>query len=103
LRLRLCLPEYMVPALLVEVPGLPLTANGKLDRQQLLQYEHVSYSNPERNYVPAQNSTEEVLCAIWSEMLGVERVGIEDNFFELGGDSILSIQVVSRPGTRACI
>src|SRR5205085_432976 len=47
-------------------------------------------------YVAPRTDAEAVLAAIWAEVLGVERVGVEDNFFELGGDSILSIQVVSR-------
>ncbi len=88
------LPDYMVPALWVEVERLPLTPNGKIDKKAL---PDVDASDILRNeYLAPRNETEEKLAAIWKELLHVERVGIEDNFFELGGDSILTIQVVSR-------
>ncbi|QQE09347.1 AMP-binding protein, partial [Cupriavidus sp. ISTL7] len=86
-----CLPTYMVPAHLIVLDRLPITANGKLDRRTL----------PEpvweaKGYVAPRNDIETLLAEVWQEVLGVERVGIADNFFELGGDSILSIQAVSR-------
>jgi len=87
------LPEYMVPAQLIVLDSMPLTANGKLDRRAL------PAPDPEHNrqqFVAPQNELQQVLAAIWREVLNVERVGLLDNFFELGGDSILSIQVVSR-------
>jgi len=87
------LPEYMVPAQLIVLDSMPLTANGKLDRRAL------PAPDPELNrqqFVAPQNELEQALAAIWREVLNVERVGLLDNFFELGGDSILSIQVVSR-------
>ncbi|MGV6396002.1 non-ribosomal peptide synthetase [Pseudomonas caspiana] len=87
------LPEYMVPAQLIVLDSMPLTANGKLDRRAL------PAPDPEDNrqqFVAPQNELEQALAAIWREVLNVERVGLLDNFFELGGDSILSIQVVSR-------
>src|SRR5262249_33464040 len=87
------LPDYMTPSVFVELERMPLTANGKIDRRAL--------PKPELNgstggYVAARTEVEEILCAIWSEALGVERVGVADNFFELGGDSILSIQVIAK-------
>src|SRR5207302_5570038 len=103
--LRRRLPEYMVRAVIVELEKLPLTATGKMDRGALPRPGEGrtggaggagAGGGEERKYVAAGNEVEEKLCAIWKEVLGVERVGVEDNFFELGGDSILSIQVVAR-------
>jgi amino acid adenylation domain-containing protein/non-ribosomal peptide synthase protein (TIGR01720 family) len=86
------LPEYMVPAVFVSLPGMPLTANGKVDRRALPEPEW----SRTRSFVGPSTEAERVLCAIWSELLGVKEVGVEDNFFELGGDSILSIQIIAR-------
>jgi amino acid adenylation domain-containing protein/non-ribosomal peptide synthase protein (TIGR01720 family) len=86
------LPDYMLPAAFVSLPALPLTANGKLDRDAL--------PAPERaqalGFEAPRNAVESLLARAWSAVLRLERVGIHDNFFQLGGDSILSIQVVSR-------
>ena len=88
-------PEYMVPAAVVVMERLPLTANGKVDRGALPAPEGV---RPElaTAYVAPRTAVEEELARIWGEVLGLERVGIADNFFELGGDSILSIQIIAR-------
>ncbi|MBV6331430.1 pyoverdine non-ribosomal peptide synthase/polyketide synthase PvdL, partial [Pseudomonas aeruginosa] len=87
------LPDYMVPAHLLLLASLPLTANGKLDRRAL------PAPDPALNrqaYEAPRSVLEQQLAGVWREVLNVERVGLGDNFFELGGDSILSIQVVSR-------
>ena len=88
-------PEYMVPAAVVVMERLPLTANGKVDRGALPAPEGV---RPElaTAYVAPRTAVEEELARIWGEVLGLERVGVADNFFELGGDSILSIQIIAR-------
>ena len=91
--LKAQLPDYMVPAHLIVLDSMPLTANGKLDRRALPQ------PDPEANrqtYVAPRNELESTLASIWCAVLNVQQVGLDDNFFELGGDSILSIQVVSR-------
>ena len=92
--LRQRLPGYMVPVLWVEMEQLPLTGSGKVDRKALP--EPQAGEGLGKGYVTPRTEAERDLARIWSELLGVERVGLEDNFFELGGDSIITIQVVSR-------
>ena len=85
------LPDYMVPSGFVVLGSLPLTPNGKLDRGAL----PAPDLTPQVVRLP-RTPQEEVLCALYAEVLGVARVGIDDSFFALGGDSIMSIQLVSR-------
>jgi amino acid adenylation domain-containing protein len=87
------LPDYMVPAAFVMLDRLPLSPNGKLDRQALPVpgLDAVAAAG----YVAPRTDTEQALAAIWADALGVERVGIEDDLFELGGDSILSLRIAS--------
>ena len=89
------LPEYMIPAAFVSLALLPLSPTGKVDSSALPVPDR---SRPalEDKFAPPQTPTERALAAVWADVLGLERVGIQDNFFDLGGDSILSIQVVSR-------
>jgi amino acid adenylation domain-containing protein/FkbM family methyltransferase len=88
------LPAYMVPAAIVLLDALPLSANGKVDRKAL--------SAPDwgrqqpRRYVSPRTPIEQTLAQIWSEVLHMDRVGSEDNFFELGGHSLLAIKVMIR-------
>jgi amino acid adenylation domain-containing protein/non-ribosomal peptide synthase protein (TIGR01720 family) len=89
------LPDYMVPQSYQVMERLPLTTNGKIDRQAL--QELGAQGQVIRNvYVAPRTPTEALLAKLWANALGLDRVGIYDNFFELGGDSILSIQIASR-------
>lgn len=94
------LPEYMIPAMFVQLLAIPRTPNGKLDRRSLPKPESKLFQagrlEVEGEYQAPQTPEEVLLAQIWADVLGVERVGIRDNFFELGGDSIMSIQVIAR-------
>jgi amino acid adenylation domain-containing protein len=92
--LKAKLPDYMVPNAFVILAALPLTANGKIDRRALPPPE--SGSEVSDKYVVPRTPMEEILATIWSEVLKVEKVGINDNFFELGGHSLLATQLVAQ-------
>ena len=92
------LPDYMVPSSFVFLDALPLTPNGKVDRPALSRLVPAAPARAaagQDGSVP-RNPLEEMLAAVWHEVLRLDEVGIHDNFFELGGDSILSLQVTSR-------
>jgi SAM-dependent methyltransferase/acyl carrier protein len=89
------LPDYMVPAAFISMDSLPLTPNGKLDRRALPAPDS-SRPATKSTFVIPRTWTEERLSAIWTQLLGIERVGAYDNFFELGGHSLLAIRVLSR-------
>ncbi|MEL6222966.1 MAG: amino acid adenylation domain-containing protein, partial [Cyanobacteria bacterium J06627_8] len=89
------LPTYMIPQDYAVLDAIPLTSNGKIDRrslQTLWQLESPTTSE----YVAPQNAIQEILVAMWQELLGCDRVGIQDNFFGLGGDSLIAAQVMTR-------
>lgn len=94
LALQKTLPDYMIPAIFVEMKAMPLTANGKIDRRALPVPDQ---KRPElaQNYIEAKGETQQILSKIWSDVLKVDPIGIHDNFFDLGGDSLRSIMVLS--------
>ncbi len=88
------LPDYMIPSAFLTLDNLPLTANGKLNRKALPAPD-VERPELETSYVAPRTPVEELLAKIWSEVIGVERVGIHDNFFELGGHSLMAMKLSS--------
>lgn len=91
--LKAKLPSYMVPSGYVTMEVIPLTANGKVDREALPMPEEKQINS---ECIGPRNSNEQILATIWKQVLGIKKVGIYDNFFEIGGDSILSIQIISQ-------
>lgn len=88
------LPEYMVPSYFVNVDEIPLTINGKVDKEALPEPDGHALSVKE--YIAPENEKEEIFAKVWADVLRVSKVGIHDNYFELGGDSIKAIQIVSK-------
>jgi non-ribosomal peptide synthase protein (TIGR01720 family) len=89
------LPDYMIPSAFVVLKNLPMTPNGKVNRQALPPPDMGRFQAAGA-FVAPRTTAESILAGIWAEVLRLERVGIHDNFFELGGDSILSIQLIAR-------
>ena len=88
------LPDHMVPAGFVILPELPLTPNGKVDRSALP--EPTQHSEAQRQFTEPGTDVELMLAAIWQDVLGVERIGMQDNFFDLGGHSLSAMQIAFR-------
>ncbi|MET0266308.1 MAG: amino acid adenylation domain-containing protein [Duganella sp.] len=95
-QLAATLPDYMVPAHITVLEQLPLTANGKVDRQRLPAPAMQAGTSADKPSAAPQGEVEQALAAIWSAVLKIEEVGRDDNFFTLGGDSILTLQIVAR-------
>ncbi|PHM53531.1 non-ribosomal peptide synthetase [Xenorhabdus hominickii] len=85
------LPDYMLPASFTRIEAIPLTLNGKVDRQALPE---PNWGNKD-DYVAPRNTLETQLCTIWQAVLELERVGIEDNFFRIGGNSLTAIKLIA--------
>lgn len=94
--LRARLPDYMVPARIVIVPGLPYTANGKLDRDALLLFDRAADLKPAAIEVNGGSDVETLLLAIWRQLFSRQTISRDDNFFDLGGDSITAMQMLAR-------
>lgn len=92
------LPEYAVPEHLVPIDSVPLTANGKVDRDAVA-VQVAAYLHHERDIAQGrapQSRAEQAMAALWCELLAVENIGLEDNFFSLGGDSLIATRLMSR-------
>jgi amino acid adenylation domain-containing protein len=89
------LPEYMVPSLFLFLDALPLNPSGKVDRAALPAPDW-QRADTSGDFAPPRTPVEEMLAAVWSELLGVRRIGIHDNFFELGGHSLKAGQLTLR-------
>ncbi|MBU3179544.1 non-ribosomal peptide synthetase, partial [Clostridium estertheticum] len=92
--LKKSLPDYMIPSYFVQLEKIPLTPNGKIDRNTLPKHDESIVTGAE--YEVARNEVEEKLVAIWSKVLGIEKIGINDNFFELGGHSLKATILLGR-------
>jgi acyl carrier protein len=93
--LKTTLPDYMIPSTFVILDALPLTPNGKLDRKALPKPDGW-ISGLDNVHLAPSTPIEKDLASIWTEILGIQRVGIHDNFFDLGGHSLLATRVISR-------
>jgi thioesterase domain-containing protein/acyl carrier protein len=89
------LPEYMVPAAFVAIAEIPLTPNGKVDRRALPIPDR-DRPDLEKAFAAPSNAVELQLTQIWSEVLGIQSIGVSDNFFELGGHSLLAVQLFTQ-------
>lgn len=92
-RLKICLPNYMVPAHILFIAQFPLTPNGKLDRKAL---PALDTQSAKKDFVAPASELQRSVAAIWQDLLKSESIGLADNFFELGGHSLLAAQVAHR-------
>ncbi len=81
------LPDYVIPSSFIKVDTIPLTTNGKIDIRALLSID-INETKDEINYKPPTNELEMIVAKMWSEVLDIQKIGIDENFFELGGDSL---------------
>ncbi len=93
-QLRRKLPDYMMPQHFVEIDGIPLTPNGKVDRKALPKPFGQAIATPVKEL--PQSEIEQKIAGIWQEILGTDGVGLHDNFIDLGGHSLLSMQVIAK-------
>jgi len=93
--LRQSLSDYMIPSAFVALDALPLTANGKVDRNALPAPAR-DRCNLDTEYIAPRDMLESEMARIWSGILGIEPIGVRDNFFSLGGDSLSAVQLISQ-------
>ena len=89
------LPQYMVPSVFIRLEALPLTPNGKVNRMALPAPEPTDL-NGSVAFVAPRTQVEQQILQVWTQVLGIEKIGINDNFFELGGHSLIATQIVAR-------
>ncbi len=89
-RIREDLPAYMIPAAMLQIPEIPLTANGKLDERALPEIQK------KRSHTPPRNQTEAKLCALFGELLHYDEIGIDEDFFAMGGNSLAAMGLLNR-------
>jgi amino acid adenylation domain-containing protein len=89
------LPEHMVPSAFIFLDKYPLTPNGKLDYDSLPE-SVTNNSDLDRGYLGPRTSFEEIITKIWSDIIGLQKIGVQDNFYDLGGHSLLAIQIIAR-------
>ncbi len=92
--LKAKLPDYMLPTAFIFMENLPLTPNGKLDHRALPTPKWVA--RKDTAFIKPRNPTEEILAAIWADVLHLNEVGVQENFFEMGGHSLIAAQLMSR-------
>jgi len=97
--LREELPAHMVPWAIVALPELPLTRNGKVDREALPAARRIARSLAEP-YVEPADATQAVIAQEWGDLLGIEPIGVDDDFFALGGHSLIAAELLTRLGHR---
>ena len=88
------LPSYMVPGFFVELDQMPLTPNGKVNRKALPELTESAVIK--ETYVAPRNHEETSMVAIWEEILGIDKIGVNDHFFELGGHSLMISQLINK-------
>lgn len=88
-------PDYMIPLHFVHLDEIPVTVNGKIDKEALPEPELIR-PGLQAEYVPARNDMEELLTTIWRDLLGIEQIGVFDNFIDIGGDSLTGIRLMTR-------
>ena len=98
-KLLLTLPTYMMPRQIIYSESLPLTVNGKVDRSLLMQVD-VTDDEQANDFVKAETEVQHQVCAIFAQLLRLERVGIKDDFFVLGGHSLTAMQLLARIAQR---
>jgi bacitracin synthase 3 len=93
-QLKKHLPDYMIPSRIISIPQIPLTPNGKIDREQLLSL--ITDEDDATVYVAPSTATERLVESIWKDVLGLEKISVHQNLFEAGGHSLAGIRIVSR-------
>ena len=91
-RLSVLLPHYMIPSYMMQIEQIPVTQNGKLDRNALPEI----LIKSEKEFIPPETKLEKEVCEVLGSVLGVDKVSLNDNFFELGGDSLKAIRIVAK-------